>query len=81
MQISTIKRTWQSWRKSMSEFVTHPAMVRPSAGARPGSVFPVAFRQRQIGQPSRQISAAVQEIDDDDLLSVFDEYDIDAEEV
>ena len=36
-------------------------------------MFPVAFRQRQVGQPSRQIGAAVQEIDDDHLLRVFDE--------
>lgn len=36
-------------------------------------MFSAAFRQRQVGQPSRQVGPAVQEIEDDHLLCVFDE--------
>ena len=74
MQISTIKRTWRFRHTSLSQFVTHPAVMRPSTGIKPGSVFPAAFRQGQVRQSSRQVSAAVQEIDDDHLLDVLNEH-------
>ena len=37
-------------------------------------MFPATFRQRQVGQPSRQVGAAVQEIDDDHLLDLLDKH-------
>jgi hypothetical protein len=48
-------------------------MAIPVSGTGPALAIPVGFRIREGGQPSRQVRASMQEIDDDHLLGVLDE--------